>query len=273
MGKDKLFGDITSVFWISKISLSPEREQKIRESFKDQGVFFNYPENLDNFNDLVEGFMQRKADYVNIELGAYMALDKLIVMDDVSGLADKSDKFSNSLTVSRKYGMSCVYIFHTIYPSKQNWEMIVSQTQIFNFFQGSVHSGKITRTLSLFTNRYKNSYVPVLNIRLSRLYFDISNSKQKQCLTIDTRDVNDLGPGKFRTQADNGTRKICYYNRKKTDTSFNSFLAAREQTSQKGVIKFSIEKVITNTNNLDITYSELGDELKSINNDNIQSKL
>ena len=143
--------------------------------------------------------MQRKADYVNIELGAYMVLDKLIVMDDVSGLADKSDKFSNSLTVSRKYGMSCVYIFHTIYPSKQNWEMIMSQTQIFNFFQGSVHSGKITRTLSLFTNRYKNSYVPVLNIRLSRLYFDISNSKQKQCLTIDTRDVNDLGPGKFRT--------------------------------------------------------------------------
>ena len=29
-----------------------------------------------------------------------MILDKLIVMDDVSGLADKSDEFANFLTVS-----------------------------------------------------------------------------------------------------------------------------------------------------------------------------
>ena len=43
----------------------------------------------------------------------------------------------------------------------------------------------------------------------------MSNSKLKQCLTVDTRDVNDLGPGKFRTQADSGTEQMCYYNRKK----------------------------------------------------------
>ena len=49
-----------------------------------------------------------------------MIFDKLIVMDDISGLADKSDEFANFLTVSRKYGLTCVYIFHTIYPSRQN---------------------------------------------------------------------------------------------------------------------------------------------------------
>ena len=38
-------------------------------------------------------------------------LDKLIVMDDVSGLADKSDEFANFLTVSRKYGITCVTFF------------------------------------------------------------------------------------------------------------------------------------------------------------------
>ena len=43
-----------------------------------------------------------------------MILDKVIVMDDVSGLADKSDEFANLLTVSRKYGLTCMYIFHTI---------------------------------------------------------------------------------------------------------------------------------------------------------------
>ena len=42
-------------------------------------------------------------------------------MDDVSGLADKSQEFSNFLTVSRKYGFYCVYVFHTIYPGRQNW--------------------------------------------------------------------------------------------------------------------------------------------------------
>ena len=35
-----------------------------------------------------------------------MVLDKLIVMDYVSGLADKSDKFANFLAVSRKYGLT-----------------------------------------------------------------------------------------------------------------------------------------------------------------------
>ena len=273
LGKNKLFRDITTVYWISKITLSEEREEKIRQSFGDQEVNFNYPENLDDFNHLIQIFMQRKSNYVNSELGEEMVLDKLIVMDGVSGLADKSDDFANFLTVSQKYGMTCVYIFHTIYPSRQNWEMIMSQTQIFNFFPGSVHSSSINRTLFLFANRYKNTYLPIRNIWLNRLYFDISNPRQKQCLTVDTRDVNDLGPGKFRTQADNGMRQICYFNRNKTDTRFNSFVAAREQTYQKDVIRFSIDKVITNINNSNVTCSDLSDELKSINNDNIQSKL
>ena len=95
--------------------------------------------------------MQRKANYVNSEIGEEITIGKLIVMNDVSGFADKSDNFSNFFTVSRKYGFSCIYIFHSIYPNRQNWEMI-SQTHIFNIFPGSVHSGTILRTLSLFAN-------------------------------------------------------------------------------------------------------------------------
>ena len=128
-----------------------------------------------------------------------MVLDKLIVMDEVSRLADKSDKFANFLTISRKYDLICVYIFHTIYPTRQNWQMIMSQTKIFNFFPGSVQASSIVRILSSFTSRYKHTYIPNRNIWIDKLYFEISNSKQKQCLTIDTRDVNELGPGKFRT--------------------------------------------------------------------------
>ena len=51
-------------------------------------------------------------------LGENRVLDRLIVMDDVSGLADKSETFSNFLTVSREFGLTCVYVFHTIYPGR-----------------------------------------------------------------------------------------------------------------------------------------------------------
>ena len=64
-------------------------------------------------------------------------MEKLIVMDDVSGLADESRE-SSFLTVARKFGYSCVYIFHIIYPEKANWRMILSQTKIFNIFPGFV---------------------------------------------------------------------------------------------------------------------------------------
>ena len=75
----------------------------------------------------------------------------------------------------------------------------------------------------MFANRYKNTYIPTRNIWINKLYFEKFHSREKQCLTVDTRDFNDLGPGKIRTQADNELQQICYCNRNKTDTSFNSF--------------------------------------------------
>ena len=58
--------------------------------------------------------MQRKGDYVNSELGEDMDLDKLIVMDDVSRLADKCDVFSNFLTVSRKLFILRLYFLYNL---------------------------------------------------------------------------------------------------------------------------------------------------------------
>ena len=96
------------VFWVSKIVLSEEGEELIRESFVDQEVHFSFLHDLDNFNYLVENFTQEKSDYVDSELGETLKINNLIVMDDVSGLADRSNKFSDFLTVSRKYGFSCL---------------------------------------------------------------------------------------------------------------------------------------------------------------------
>ena len=44
--------------------------------------------------------------------------NRLIVMDDVFGLADLSIQFANFLTIARKYRYHCVYIFHTVHPEE-----------------------------------------------------------------------------------------------------------------------------------------------------------
>ena len=122
----------------------------------------------------------------------------------------------------------------------------MSQTHIFNFFPGSIYSSRILKTLSLFANRQKNTYLPNQQVWLNKLCFQISNSKEKKCLTIDTRDVNELDPGKFRTSADNEEIQNCYFNRKKSDTHFTSFVANRIQNKQS--ITFSIVKVNSDFN-------------------------
>ena len=102
LGKNKLFGDIKEVQWVSKIELSKDREKNIRDCFTDQIVNFEYPINVEEFDDLLEKSTRKKAIYTENDLGENMILDKVIVMDNVSGIADKSTEFANFLTVSRK---------------------------------------------------------------------------------------------------------------------------------------------------------------------------
>ena len=95
-------------------------EDFIRDSFEEQEVHFSYRHDLDDFNYLVENFLQDKSKYTESEMGEELTVNRLIIMDDVSGLDDKSEVFPNFLTVSRKYGFSCLYVFHTIYPGRQS---------------------------------------------------------------------------------------------------------------------------------------------------------
>ena len=101
---------------------------------------------------------------------------------------------------------------------------------------------------------------------------NISTSGKKQCLTIDTREVNGLRATKFITQADNNKGQICYYNKIKRDKNFNCFLAVRKQTSSSADIIFSIVNLIDKTNKNDNIYFEINSELKDFNNDNVQYK-
>ena len=85
LGKNKLFGaEITDVFRVSKIILSSEREDSIRNSFEDQNVHFSYPTDLDEFNYLISNFTQEKSSYSDEDelLGENLKVNKLIVMND-----------------------------------------------------------------------------------------------------------------------------------------------------------------------------------------------
>ena len=92
------------------------------ERLKIQSYFSNETEvhiakEQDELNSLTETFKLRSReeasdnDNVNNSFWENKKLDQLIIMDDVSGVADVSKKFANFLTVSRKFGYNCVYVF------------------------------------------------------------------------------------------------------------------------------------------------------------------
>ena len=45
-------------------------------------------------------------------------MDRLIVMDDVSGLVDSCKEFADFLTITQKYRYHCMYVFHIIIPDR-----------------------------------------------------------------------------------------------------------------------------------------------------------
>ena len=90
--------------------LSKQREDNIRSRF-------DVP--VSEFDNLIENFQRKKYNVEDdIIIGENNLLDRVIVMDDVPGLADKSNEFGNFLTIARKFNFTVVYVFHTMYPSK-----------------------------------------------------------------------------------------------------------------------------------------------------------
>ena len=78
--KNKIFGnDIVEVFWVSKKILNKERENSIRDCFKDQKVHFSYPQDLKDFNYLIENFMQVNADYIDNYMGELPVVNRFMI--------------------------------------------------------------------------------------------------------------------------------------------------------------------------------------------------
>ena len=108
LAKNNMFGKLKEIICSSKILLSKEREDQMRNCFVDEHADFKYVETIDEFEDLVEHIQKKKKKKNCNEncLGESIEFDCIFVLGNVSGLADRSDTFANFLTVSRKSGLT-----------------------------------------------------------------------------------------------------------------------------------------------------------------------
>ena len=267
LGKNKIFCDIKAIEWISKVELSKKREHQLCKSFPYPSVEFHYPHDVVEFETILDYLKDEKN--VNVEndvnvLGENDVFDCLIVMDDVSGLADKSSEFCNFLTVSRKYGYTCVYTFHIVFPSLSKWQMILSQTKIFNIFPSVVQRGNMSRILTNSCDGETLRYIPKRELWINRLYFEITSKKDYLGLTTD---CGQSGPAKYRTEADNNVQQTCFFSQKKKDRLFDRFVA---NNLNRDNLIFTIE---TTDKNHSIKERHLPyDQLFEKSNDKVQEK-
>ena len=164
----------------------------------------------------------RRHSIVN-SLGENKKMDRLIIMDDFSGVADASKKFANFLTVSRKFGYNCVYVFHVIVPASQIWQKTISQTNIFNIFPASVPHNAVSKFIQSNCILQSKKYVPARSLWLNRIFTDLANSHEKLCLTIDCGYINKNRPGRYRSLANNPEKQVCYFNKPNDDIFYNIF--------------------------------------------------
>ena len=121
-------------------------------------------------------------------------MDHLIIMDNVSGIAECCKEFVNFLTVSRKYRYHCVYVFHIIIPEKDIWKKIISQTNIFNIFPCSVPFNTVSKIFQSNCVPTTTKYFPVHSMWLTRVFLDLASQDEQNFLTTDCINVNPNGP-------------------------------------------------------------------------------
>ena len=245
LAENKFFGDIIKAEWVSYIKLDKKREAQIQSCFDCQ-VDFYYPRNKEKFDNLLEYFKTKSSssdegledkeqeendthsDENDVDtiygngFGEKSNRNRLIVMDDVSGLAYTSAKFASFLTVARKFKYHCLYIFHTIHPEKSIWKTILPQINLLNIFPTSVPIGTVKKILEANCIRRTTKYIHVNSLWITKLFIQIANNEnEKTCLTIDCTGFNPNGPGRFRTDAADLDSQTCFFNRADEDSLFN----------------------------------------------------
>ena len=152
LGLNNFFSNIIKTEWISGIDIGKKRETEIQSYFSNKAEV-HVAKEQDELDSLIETFKLRSREEttddnnVNDFLGKNKKLDRLVIIDDVSGVANVSEKFANFLTISRKFVYNCDYSFHVIVPASQIWQKIISQTNTFNIFPASVPHNTVAKII------------------------------------------------------------------------------------------------------------------------------
>ena len=110
---NNFFRKIVKTEWVLSIQLTPTREAEMQASFSCD-VTFHYPQTLYHLDEVIEDFKLKtigNIDSINdSEYSENKKIERLIVMDDVSGLADRSNTFADFLAVIRNSAITaCIY--------------------------------------------------------------------------------------------------------------------------------------------------------------------
>ena len=117
LGLNKFFGKLVKTKWVTGIEIDEQREAEIQSCFCNK-VEFHLATEPDDLVSLIEKFKLRTRDITNNEsnsvFGEKISMGRLIVMDDVLGIAGNCKKNAEFLTVCRKYRYHCIFVFHII---------------------------------------------------------------------------------------------------------------------------------------------------------------
>ena len=91
-------------------------------------------------------------------------------------------------------------------------------------------------------------YVSVHSTWINRLFIDLANRDERNCLTTDCSGVNKNYPGRHRTKADNPEKQVCYFNETWNDQVYLVFISERIKSGnlEKGIY-FKIDLVKSKT--------------------------
>ena len=67
-------------------------------------------------------------------------------------------------------------------------------------------------------------------------------------MSVDTRGINEFGPGNFRTNGDNSVEQNFYFNRNNTDSRFKCYVAKRDQRNPDKLVSLISEHYINDIN-------------------------
>ena len=247
LGLSKLFGKLVKTEWVAGIEIVEQREAEIQSCFSKE-VEFHLATEPYNLVSLIEKFKLRTRDITSNEsnyvFGEKTSMDRLIVTDHVSGIADNCKKFAEFLTVCRKYRYHCIYMFHIIMPETQTWKKFFLQTNIFSIFPSSVACNTIAKILKINCRQTTKKYVPAQSMWLNTVFADLASTDERHCLTIDCSAVNKNGPGTYRTEADDPEKQVCYFNKPRYDELQNVFISTRIKTENfSNCIYFKVDQV------------------------------